>query len=70
MYYDKKGNSYRYLDVFNNGTKVYHNGLFISEERKENIDKIISRAWDNLSDEIKFEINQKIEKMRAFDNNK
>lgn len=60
MYYDQYGNSYKYMDVMPDGTKIYHNGMVLSKDRKERLDYIISRAWDNLPDEKKIEINNKI----------
>ena len=61
MYYDRYGNSYKYMDVNPDGTKIFHNGLVLSKEKKERLDNIISRIWDNLPDEKKIEINNKIE---------
>ena len=62
MYYDRYGNSYKYMEVNPDGTKIYHNGLVLSEEKKKRLDYIISRSWDNLPNEKKIEINKKIEK--------
>lgn len=61
MYYDRYGDSYKYMEVKPDGSKIYHNGLVITEDRKARLDYIISRAWDNLPDEKKIEINKRIE---------
>lgn len=69
MYYDKYGNSYKYLLIAPNGKKIYHNGLILSKKRRDRID-CIGNTWDNIHDKKKLFISKKLEQMREIKENK
>jgi len=56
------GKTYKYKKILPNGDVIYGNGgENITDEQLDNLNEIMSRAWDALSEEDKKEINRKME---------
>ncbi|HBB28311.1 MAG TPA: hypothetical protein DC000_03505 [Clostridiales bacterium] len=60
------GVMYEYVKVYPNGDKAYGYGCNPTQEQLDELNETMSRAWDNLSEEKKKEINKKMrEKYRT-----
>lgn len=54
---------YKYREVYGNHV-IYHNGLVLSDYKRQRLNEVISRCWDSLPDETKIRINEELERER------
>ena len=56
------GKTYEYKEVLPTGDVIHGNlGKYITDEQRESLNEVMSRAWDALPEEDKKEINKKME---------
>jgi truncated hemoglobin YjbI len=62
MFIDKDGEVFEYTDIHDDGrTVVHHHGTkVLSPEQNERFSEIMSRAWDNLPEQVRDEIYEKM----------
>lgn len=56
------GKTYEYKEILPDGNVIYGNrGKYITDEQRDRLNEIMSRAWDALPEIDKKEINMKME---------
>lgn len=54
--------TYEYTEILPNGDIIHgNNGKYMTQKQRDDLNEIMSRAWDALTDEKRREINQKME---------
>ncbi len=64
---DVNGKTYKYTTITNDGHIVHHNGTkALTDEQNQEFSELMSRVWDNFSEEKREEINSRILSRRTL----